>query len=234
MRNLLVSAAFAAALGVSAGAASAAECGAVTIANMNWQSAEVLANIDKIILNAGYGCKADLVVGDTVPTLTSMTEKGQPDVAPEGLGAGVAGHLLERLVDVDDRLVGPRRVGDEEPLRDRPERAVAEPQGLFGALPAGHVVERDDGADHPAVAADGARAVLDREAGAVGLTAEPCGWHRVGRGAHRSLRRIPANSPMPPTIVISSGASSGGPVSMLNSGLCRNTPGFWAIPRTCR
>ncbi len=84
MRNLLVSAAFAAALGVSAGAASAAECGAVTIANMNWQSAEVLANIDKIILNAGYGCKADLVVGDTVPTLTSMTEKGQPDVAPEG------------------------------------------------------------------------------------------------------------------------------------------------------
>ena len=53
MRNLLVSAAFAAALGVSAGAASAAECGAVTIANMNWQSAEVLANIDKIILNAG-------------------------------------------------------------------------------------------------------------------------------------------------------------------------------------
>ena len=33
------------------GAASAAECGDVTIASMNWQSAEVLANLDKIILD---------------------------------------------------------------------------------------------------------------------------------------------------------------------------------------
>lgn len=66
------------------GIASAAECGNVTISNMNWQSAEVLASIDKIILDAGYGCNSELVVGDTVPTLTSMTEKGQPDIAPEG------------------------------------------------------------------------------------------------------------------------------------------------------
>ncbi len=29
----------------------AAACGKVTVANMNWQSAEVLANIDDIILN---------------------------------------------------------------------------------------------------------------------------------------------------------------------------------------
>jgi glycine betaine/proline transport system substrate-binding protein len=84
MKKLLASTALAAALVGVAGAASAAECGDVTISNMNWQSAEVLANIDKIVLNAGYGCNAELVVGDTVPTLTSMTEKGQPDVAPEG------------------------------------------------------------------------------------------------------------------------------------------------------
>jgi glycine betaine/proline transport system substrate-binding protein len=84
MKKLLVFTVFAAAVGGLAASAAAAECGDVTIANMNWQSAEVLANIDKIILNAGYGCNASLVVGDTVPTLTSMTEKGQPDVAPEG------------------------------------------------------------------------------------------------------------------------------------------------------
>lgn len=84
MKTLLASTALAAALVGFAGAATAAECGDVTISNMNWQSAEVLANIDKIVLNAGYGCNAELVVGDTVPTLTSMTEKGQPDVAPEG------------------------------------------------------------------------------------------------------------------------------------------------------
>ncbi len=83
MKYLLATTALAAAL-VGFVSTASAECGDVTISNMNWQSAEVLANIDKIILNAGYGCNADLVVGDTVPTLTSMTEKGQPDVAPEG------------------------------------------------------------------------------------------------------------------------------------------------------
>ena len=60
-----------------------AECGRVTVANMNWQSAEVLAEIDKLILSKGYGCDVELVLGDTMPTLTSMMEKGQPDVAPE-------------------------------------------------------------------------------------------------------------------------------------------------------
>lgn len=84
MKKLFASTVLAAALIGFAGTASAADCGHVTISNMNWQSAEVLANIDMIVLNAGYGCNAELVVGDTVPTLTSMTEKGQPDVAPEG------------------------------------------------------------------------------------------------------------------------------------------------------
>ena len=65
-------------------AANAASCGTVTIASMNWQSAEVLSNIDKIILNKGYGCDAAITVGDTVPTITSMVEKGKPDIAPEG------------------------------------------------------------------------------------------------------------------------------------------------------
>ncbi|MFP8967480.1 ABC transporter substrate-binding protein [Pokkaliibacter sp. CJK22405] len=62
----------------------AAECGSVSIANMNWQSAEVLANVDKLILEKGYGCEVELLVGDTVPTITSMEEKGKPDIAPEG------------------------------------------------------------------------------------------------------------------------------------------------------
>jgi glycine betaine/proline transport system substrate-binding protein len=84
MRKLLASSALAAGLLTIGGAASAQECGTVTIANMNWQSAEVLASIDKFILTEGYGCDAELVVGDTVPSLTSMIEKGEPDVAPEG------------------------------------------------------------------------------------------------------------------------------------------------------
>ncbi|MBN9046322.1 MAG: ABC transporter substrate-binding protein [Rhizobiales bacterium] len=68
----------------AAPAANAAACGHITIASMNWQSAEVLSNLDKIILNEGYGCDAEITVGDTVPTITSMAEKGEPDIAPEG------------------------------------------------------------------------------------------------------------------------------------------------------
>jgi glycine betaine/proline transport system substrate-binding protein len=64
-------------------AAAPASCGKVSVANMNWQSAEVLAHIDNIILSKGYGCEVELVPGDTMPTLTAMMEKGQPDVAPE-------------------------------------------------------------------------------------------------------------------------------------------------------
>lgn len=63
--------------------ASANECGSVTIADMNWNSASLLANIDKFILEHAYGCDAELVPGDTMPTATSMVEKGQPDIAPE-------------------------------------------------------------------------------------------------------------------------------------------------------
>jgi glycine betaine/proline transport system substrate-binding protein len=60
-----------------------AACGKVTVASMNWQSAEVLAEIDNLILSKGYGCDVEIVPGDTMPTLTSMMEKGKPDVAPE-------------------------------------------------------------------------------------------------------------------------------------------------------
>jgi len=64
-------------------ASAAAECGKVTLADMNWNSASLMANIDKYILRHGYGCDAELVPGDTQPTGTSMIEKGEPDIASE-------------------------------------------------------------------------------------------------------------------------------------------------------
>lgn len=67
----------------SADVASAASCGTVTIAEMSWNSAALMANVDRFILEHGYGCDAKLVTGDTMPTGTSMIEKGEPDVAPE-------------------------------------------------------------------------------------------------------------------------------------------------------
>jgi glycine betaine/proline transport system substrate-binding protein len=62
----------------------AAGCGNVTIASMNWQSAELEAAVDKEILEEGYGCSVNTIVGDTVPTITSMVDKGKPDIVPEG------------------------------------------------------------------------------------------------------------------------------------------------------
>ncbi|AJQ94278.1 ABC transporter substrate-binding protein [Gynuella sunshinyii] len=60
-----------------------AACGKVTIADMNWSSATLMANVDRFILEHGYGCNAEIVPGDTMPTGTSMIEKGEPDIAPE-------------------------------------------------------------------------------------------------------------------------------------------------------
>ena len=53
MKKLLASTCLVFGLLGGAVAANAAECGSPTIASMNWQSAEVLSNIDKIILNEG-------------------------------------------------------------------------------------------------------------------------------------------------------------------------------------
>lgn len=75
--------ALAIALGLSSSGAWAADCGKVTIANMNWASATLMANVDAFILEHAFGCRAEIVPGDTMPTGTSMIERGQPDIAPE-------------------------------------------------------------------------------------------------------------------------------------------------------
>jgi glycine betaine/proline transport system substrate-binding protein len=75
-----------------------ASCGSVKVAEMNWASAQFMANVDKIILEKGYGCKVELVSGATMPTFTSMNEKGQPDVAPE-LWANAVRDPLKKAVD---------------------------------------------------------------------------------------------------------------------------------------
>lgn len=81
-RGLLAAAALAGGMFLAAPGAHA-DCGRVTIANMNWASAELAANVDKLILEEGYDCRVELVPGDTMPTTTSMTEKAEPDIAPE-------------------------------------------------------------------------------------------------------------------------------------------------------
>lgn len=89
MKNTLnlTAAALLAAIGLGhATSAQAADCGTagtVTVAEMTWLSAGTLAHVAQKIMSAGYGCDAQLIPGDTVPTATSMLTKDQPDVAPE-------------------------------------------------------------------------------------------------------------------------------------------------------
>ena len=52
-KSILSAAIVAGALAMSSGA-NASECGEISMADMNWPSATLMANVDKIILEAGY------------------------------------------------------------------------------------------------------------------------------------------------------------------------------------
>ena len=61
----------------------AAECGEVSVAEMNWASAQVITAVSKFLLEQGYGCKVKIVPSATVPAVTSMAENNEPDIVPE-------------------------------------------------------------------------------------------------------------------------------------------------------
>jgi glycine betaine/proline transport system substrate-binding protein len=118
-------------------------CGQVSVASMSWQSAEVLAQVDRLILSSGYGCKVELIPGDTLPTLTSMMDKGQPDVAPEAWISALRQPLDEAVSEgrlhyaarvlLDGGMEGwwiPRYLADAHPDIRTIDDALARP-GLF-------------------------------------------------------------------------------------------------------
>jgi glycine betaine/proline transport system substrate-binding protein len=55
----------------------------VSIARMQWPSAELLAEIHARLLRQNYGCEVTVVPGDMAATGSSMVSTGQPAVAPE-------------------------------------------------------------------------------------------------------------------------------------------------------
>lgn len=135
------------------------DCGEVTIANMNWASAQIIAEMDKIILEA-MGCDVELVAGDTMPTFTSMEGKGVPDVAPElwtlalkiPLNAAIAEGRLINVGDVFSQGGAegwyiPQYIKDANPELVTWEDVIARPdlfphpedpsKGAFNACPPG-------------------------------------------------------------------------------------------------
>ena len=59
------------------------ECGAVTIASLNWASAEIMAEIDRIILSAGYGCDTEISSTESVPILEAIAQSEDARLVPE-------------------------------------------------------------------------------------------------------------------------------------------------------
>ena len=116
MKNklLLTLAASAAALTLGATGASAQDssCGNVSMAEWDWPSGELMANVDKIILEEGYGCDVQLITGGTTTIFASMNEKGQPEVAGE-LWINSVRELLEKGIDE-----GQLKIVNDGPITD--------------------------------------------------------------------------------------------------------------------
>lgn len=89
-------------------------CGTITIAAMNWQAAEFGAELDKLILNEGYDCDAELVPGDTMLTITTMAEKGQPDIAPQ-IAANAVGAVLDQALEDGSLYQASQAISDGAP-----------------------------------------------------------------------------------------------------------------------
>jgi len=104
--KLLIGSVIATAALSTTSAFSAESCGKVTIADMNWNSATVIANVDKFVLTHGFACDAELVPGDTMPTGTSMIEKGEPDIAPELWSNSMKDALDKGVAEKRLRLAG--------------------------------------------------------------------------------------------------------------------------------
>jgi glycine betaine/proline transport system substrate-binding protein len=60
-----------------------ADCGEVTITEMNWASSAIVTSVSKFLMEQGYGCSVKLVPSSTMPAVTSVAETGRPDIVTE-------------------------------------------------------------------------------------------------------------------------------------------------------
>lgn len=75
--------ALAAALGAFSTPVFAEDCGAVSIAEMNWASASMITQITAFLMEQGYDCDVTVVPSATVTAVTSLAENNEPDIVPE-------------------------------------------------------------------------------------------------------------------------------------------------------
>ncbi len=84
------------ALALPGAAMAAAECGEISMAEMNWSSAKIVVATSKFLLEQGYGCDVAVVPSDTTPAVTSLAENNEPDIVPE-MWPNSAGDVYDKL-----------------------------------------------------------------------------------------------------------------------------------------
>ena len=60
-----------------------ANCGEVTITEMDWASSAFITEVSKFLMEQGYGCKVTKVPSSSVTAAVSLAENGKPDIATE-------------------------------------------------------------------------------------------------------------------------------------------------------
>lgn len=63
--------------------AALADCGKVSITEMDWASSAVVTKVASFLMTQGYGCEVSAIPTTTVPAITSVAETGQPDIITE-------------------------------------------------------------------------------------------------------------------------------------------------------
>ncbi len=94
-RLMMLKGAAVAALMLTATAAQA-ECGKVSLTEMNWPSSQIITHVSKFLMEQGYGCKVELVPSATVTSIASLAENNEPDIVTE-LWLNSAGEAYRKL-----------------------------------------------------------------------------------------------------------------------------------------
>ena len=78
--------------------AAQAECGTVSITEMNWASSQIITAVSKFLMEQGYGCTVETVPSATTTSVASLAENGEPDIVTE-LWLNSTGEVYAKLVE---------------------------------------------------------------------------------------------------------------------------------------
>ncbi|MDE0307949.1 MAG: ABC transporter substrate-binding protein [Albidovulum sp.] len=68
---------------LSSATAAYADCGEVSITEMNWASSQIITEVSKFLMEQGYGCAIEKVPSATTTSVASLAENGEPDIVTE-------------------------------------------------------------------------------------------------------------------------------------------------------